>query len=821
MFKFTRARSFRVAKRKSKPHYPSTTASEASDPLYLADVEKRAASSSDDDLDYEDSSSASSRATSRSHEPMLAPPPPPFYRANSTQRKRLLQIDRLPRHRFHRYFTLALGTTLVLFVLYLTTAHHRSAQALEALRKRPPPSPVWEGFPFLKRYHGGIRTLVSRAENVPEYPSEVEDVLESLKSKGVERETQERTGVTASSTLRKSRPYDPLKSQSAESAAIVECFLDEDSQVRIPKLQVYDGVVKGFPDHVTGSYDILGLDNSVCFERFGRLGPYGLGYSRELGGSGAGMEGDLEGSERVWHENSEVDYRGVSWADAQERCAAANAHRFKGRNDTVDLPPFAGAQVKSGASADSASETASASSVSLTDASSSQTASSLNRTVVLLRTWADYKYDAEDIMNLRALVSELSLASGGEYTIHFLVHVLNNDVQIWSDKATHDRVLAESLPAEFRGMATLWSERQMSLIYGGMPESNYVNMFVHSNYRSTFQPVQYFAKGHPEYDFFINWEMDVRYTGHYYHLFDKVTSWAKKQPRKGLWERNARFYVPTEHGDWEDFKQMVRVQTEHGTNSKNNIYAKASQIGPHVDGLDSARHAVEKPVWGALSSEWDDIDHENDPKPPTTYDKDRYDWGVGEEADLIVFNPIFDPQDTEWGLAEDVTGYNTTSGLPPRRAAIITASRMSKRLLLTMHDETALKRHSMFSEMWPASCALHHGFKAVYAPHPVFIDRKWPTDYLAAVFNGGRNGATGGARSTPFNDRNQHNFLGITWYYNAGAPENLWTRWFGYKVNNDGGEVYEAANEGRMCLPAMLLHPVKQVNVVYEHREIE
>jgi hypothetical protein len=85
--------------------------------------------------------------------------------------------------------------------------------------------------------------------------------------------------------------------------------------------------------------------------------------------------------------------------------------------------------------------------------------------------------------------------------------------------------------------------------------------------------------------------------------------------------------------------------------------------------------------------------------------------------------------------------------------------------------------------------------------------------------NNGRNGAAGGARTSVFSDERQHNFRGTTWYYDAGFSPNLWKRWLGYKVDNDGGEEWEMANEGRMCLPGMLLHPVKQVDMVYEHHE--
>lgn len=91
------------------------------------------------------------------------------------------------------------------------------------------------------------------------------------------------------------------------------CYLDAEDTVLIPGLRAYDGVTKGMPDNVMGSYDLLGLRNDVCFERFGRLGPYGLGYSKRRGGTGAGMEGDREGIETVWEATPEVDYRKTRW----------------------------------------------------------------------------------------------------------------------------------------------------------------------------------------------------------------------------------------------------------------------------------------------------------------------------------------------------------------------------------------------------------------------------------------------------------------------------------------------------------------------------
>lgn len=788
----------------------------------LFDPEKARRSNDSDDAPSLVSSSWDSPS---SHEPMLGPRKPTF-------------AYHLPRRRFTRYFTLGIAGTLIFLILYLVRSSMTSETEIKlGLKKPPPAAAAWEQFPFLKRYHGGIRRLVSRQDNKPEYPTGDDEALQAMKEAALAQKKQEdrlRPGdsgfskrdaedVGKSGLAGRTERFNPRSTTRPESyekdfEPAVHCFLDNRTKLEIPSLLAYKGVPEGFPDPVMGSYAALNLRDDVCFDRYGRLGPYGLGYSRKYGGSGAGMEAERVGSEEVWGEQLEIDYRTVSWAQAQEDCMEANAHRFKPK--PKQLNHFFTAMAEGGPAKDSHVARAEPSD----EITGPHSKKLLPRTAVIIRTWFDYEYDAEDLFYLRALMNEISIYSSSEYVVHFLVHVKDDNLQIWADEDVYQRTLDDALPAEFRGMGTLWSERQMGLIYGGVAESFYRDLPVHGAYRSTYLPVQYFAHMHPEYDFFWHWEMDIRYTGHFYHLFTQVSDWAKQQPRKGLWERNGRFYVPSEHGSWEDFRQMVRVQTEHGTSSRQNMYSKMSQdAGVKNPMAKEDAERPETPIWGPLrpSGEGDEThDPNNDPKPPTTYEKDDYEWGVGEEADFITFNPLFDPHGTKWLLAEDVTGYNTSQQYPPRRTAIITASRLSRRLLETMHKETSLKRHTMFSEMWPGSCALHHGYKAVYAPHPVYIDRAWPTSYLAAIFNNGRNGAAGGARTSVFSDERQHNFLGTTWYYHAGFSPNLWKRWLGYRVDNDGGEEWEMreGGEGRMCLPAMLLHPVKQVDLVYEHQ---
>ena len=770
--------------------------------------------SPDLERDEEPLYSSSSRESSGSYQPMLRQSP----------HKRKDSTSRHARNRRARYLCLALLSIIVLFILHLVRASWVEAKQLElgpVEKPSPPKPPPWEGFEFLKRYHGGIRTLIPKDQNVPEYPGETEQVPFSENNNSVHART--------ASILPKSIPFDPYPDYDSESYTSKyyrkhECFLDLNGLVRIPKVHYYEGTTRGFPDPVMGSHDVLGLRNNICFERFGRLGAYGYGYSTRRGGLGAGLHGDRDGADDMWLDNenvTEVNYSNIQWVKLQKSCGAKNKDRFAVASDrkgnlfqdmhtsqrhenSADDEDFEG--IKLGPSSTATNGT------SAKVPSKQINLMHIPRTVILIRTWWNYEYTPEDVIYLRSLITELSLMTGGEYVIHFLIHVKDDNIPIWAEQRVYDRVLENSLPKEFRGMGTLWSERQMSLVYGGLQESFFRDLPVHGVYRGSFLPVQYFASQNPDFDFFWNWEMDVRYTGQWYHLLDKVQSFAKAQPRKGLWERNGRFYIPSVHGSWEDFKQMVRFQTEMGTDNPNNVW---SSLKPAAEsGAGTPQPKADTPVWGPLSPP-DMLTDQNDTIPSISYEKDKYVWGVDEEADLIVFNPLFDPDGTTWFFTGDVTGYNTTAGLPPRRAAITTTSRLSRKLLQTMHRETMLSRHLMFSEMWPASIALHHGYKAVFAPHPVYIDRNWPTSYLNAVMNGGRNGATGGARTSVFGSR-EHNFKGTTWFYDAGFSPSLWKRWLGYKVDNDGGEQAELAGEGRMCVPGMLLHPVKGVGMVVE-----
>ncbi|KAJ9142068.1 DUF3405 domain-containing protein [Pleurostoma richardsiae] len=828
-------------------------------PLYEKISRKRAShaddSSSEDDetdedTDYSSASSPSSRQTSSSLSSGAAMlPRSPFKLSRRPGRPFLY---RLP-NKIIRYLCVGLVTTIVIFIFSLARASIAENRRIRNgdVNKAPPPPPPWESFEFLTRYYGGVRTLIPLGDNVSQYPRPEDELPFNISEVRPDHVSPNGEKQKIESTVPPSKAFATEYPGTALAAArdqVNECFIDEHNTIRVPLIRYLEGRPAGFPRNVLGSYELLSLPEDICFERYGRYGPYGFGYSVRNGGLGIGEHGENEGSESVWEETRRVDYRKIDWAEVQRRCYRSNADRFKPTEPRPVAPygfyineePEIATLVARDEIMPSIEEAPSA------DDSQPMVKSShpapkqngdLPRTAIVVRVWDEFFFHEEDVMNLRSLITEAALASGARYDVHLLVQVRDDaKYPVWADDETYRQRIKDTIPEEFQGLATLWSVTQMLSLYQGIHDlyTRGPDLPVHGSYRGLQMAMQYFAYKHPEYDHFWQWEMDIRYIGHYYDLFTKLENWARDQPRKGLWERNTRFYLPDVHGTWEDFKQMARVQSEMGTPGPDTMWSgvKGGKAPQEITKGDEV-------IWGPKrpADEKDWLEPDNDPVPPTTYEHDKYQWGVGEEADFITLNPMFDPEGTTWLLADDITGYNETAegGKPPRRAQIITASRMSRRLLLSMHRETAFKKHHAFPEMWPATVALHHGYKAVFVPHPIYVDREWPTEYMARVYNAGKNGATGGSRNSVFGQR-EHNLRGLSWFYNSGFAPNLYRRWLGLKVNNDGGEEFELTpdmskndsnvglmrgGEGRMCLPPMLVHPVKNVELPVEANNIE
>lgn len=662
------------------------------------------------------------------------------------------------------------------------------------------------------------------------------------------------TSSTTTSTTKNSAPTPTIfnahpdynsSEYRAQFYPVQRCYLDAANQIPVPDLWAYPGVPQGQPEPLLGSHSLLGLREDVCFDRFGRYGPYGLGYSKEEGGTGLGLDTESEGAGQIWSAAStsgKINYSGVDWASAQRRCFAANEERFvpagsEGARSSEYSP--------SGDLIDMTNNSEEREVAPETTANTTSGLTKIERTAVVMRCYAGFKWSLHSILNMRALVAELSLRSGGEYAVHILLHARDENIPVWADAAVAKEFIADNIPREFRGLVSLWSEGQMRLLYPGMRGqpafSNPANADIHGVYRSAHLPLQHFAQQHPEYAHYWNWEMDMRFLGSYYEFFDRLGSWADKQPRRRLWERSAKYYIPALHGSWENF--TARVDAEAHEAGRPSILGELYFAG-RTQTRDEERGVSPLPAGceGAVLSTYNRTaraDNRTSSLPGRNFFADRNNnythipesCGVGEAADLITLNPMFDAEDSGWMFSNDVTGYDLAFAIPPRRTAIITASRLSRRLLFAMHEETWRLHHGMFAEMFPPSVALHRGFKAVYAPHPVYADRHWPLAAAEKAFNAGPDHSSGASAESPFHPANEHYHRGITWYYNSNFAGRLWRRWLGYlqpiddpaapkpkpAVNGTddglaglgGGAGDEIMNTGRMCMRSVLVHPIK------------
>lgn len=254
-----------------------------------------------------------------------------------------------------------------------------------------------------------------------------------------------------------------------------------------------------------------------------------------------------------------------------------------------------------------------------------------------------------------------------------------------------------------------------------------------------------------------NWEIDARWTGHHYEFSEGVSAFGRNQPRRGIWERGERFYLPAVHGDFDhDFRQYVAEMGGSG-------------------------------IWGRLGYEAqaDKLPIPQGPAPPVLLpEQDNYEWGVGEDADFIGFLPAFNPINTEWILRNDVSGYLGPD--TPRRATIITHSRLSRRLLLTMDDENLNGRH-VGSEMVPQTVGLMHSYKVTYAPHPIWSDKPLAPRRMDRWFNSGVNGRSGSSPDSPFSWGREHRFKDLSWYYRCNLPGRLYWNFLGWEKDTTGG----------------------------------
>ncbi|OJJ49085.1 hypothetical protein ASPZODRAFT_164659 [Penicilliopsis zonata CBS 506.65] len=519
-------------------------------------------------------------------------------------------------------------------------------------------------------------------------------------------------------------------------------------------VHVYRGKQQNFPSPAFGSYETMHLDGAVCTDRYSRFGIYG---------HDAGSIKPVDGFKRP----PTLPWDRVDWGTLQASCYQRNSIRYrpskKAEKASYTQHPFSVLEPDTAEPKQSESPP-----------QPQQSARKYHsRSAVLVRTWHTMPWTENHREYLRSLIMELSLHSGAEYEVFLMVHVKDNLLPIFSDVESIHMMKRMFIPPEFWNITVLFNDKLLEAWYPRISEHR--PMYQH------LQPLQIFAQSHPEFDYYWQLEMDARFTGHVYHFLESAVSFARHQPRKYLWERNSYFYTPSIHGTWASFAGLVE---------------ESMQGRPSVWGPVPAADTGIQPVGPA-------------PPVPSPND-DAYTWGVDEEADLITFLPIFNPQDTTWTFPNVI--WNFPQGTrTPRRAGVITMGRFSNRLLTVIHRAQAAKGLGVVSEMTGPTAALHHGLKAVYVPHPIYADGIWSGEELGRIFNTGPPEKINGGPDSVWNwnHRWDHIIYRLTYMFTTYTAEDLFRWWMGYRTDDGrGGKEFESVY-GRPCFPSMFLHTIK------------
>jgi len=294
-----------------------------------------------------------------------------------------------------------------------------------------------------------------------------------------------------------------------------------------------------------------------------------------------------------------------------------------------------------------------------------------------------------------------------------------------------------------------------------------------------FQPMQLFALHYPEFDHFWQLELDMRFTGDAGKYFDSLHNFSRKEPRKQALERSLFMHMQQKIGDYKTF----------------------------FDAVDKANNGSAT-IWGPL--------HIPDIKPigpePPVEDAidDRFQWGVGEEADLIVTAMCGNVLLTyEWVFRHWIGGFKAAQDTP-RYWCPPAVMRASRTLYLAVHEAQHTRGLHVPSEATLPSFALWHGLKMSLPQHPVYFEREHDDDYQELWWRGGPAKSTIGAGP---DELPMIIGLGLGYWWQSGWPRQIMDAWEGRKVKDGVRFPWVLKNnidEGKVYIPNMILHPVKQ-----------
>ncbi|KAB5585053.1 hypothetical protein GE09DRAFT_13060 [Coniochaeta sp. 2T2.1] len=489
-----------------------------------------------------------------------------------------------------------------------------------------------------------------------------------------------------------------------------------------------------YPTPFVGSYSELGIDQS-WMTADGRYGPYGYGDE-----------------DATVHNRTRVDWDMVDWANIQNECFDRNANRFPQSATRMTNEQRFRLRNQS----------------TVPELRSWEDFTPTRRTAVVVRSYDGYRYTPEDMYNLRSLVVEAGLRTGGEYTVMLLVDIRGADTNIFASKGAYREAFERAqIPPEFQSIALLWDEALLRSWYPDIGE--YRTEF------QVFQPMQLLALHHPEFDHYWQLEMDMRFLGDAGQYLDRLSAFARAEPRKQALERSTFQYMPSKFPSYAAFTSAVD---------------SAARQSSHV--------------WGPLRIR--DIAPIG-PVPPVRSSKsDDFAWGVGEDADVVTTSFCTDvlAPTTAWvykgwrgGFGSDVPRFFC----PP---AIMRASRT---LLLAIHEAQLVHAMRVPSEATLPSFALWHGLKLSYPPHPLFMKQQGTEEgeeRISAWYRGGPANSTDGIGPQ---DKRHPPGDGLTWWWESRWPREVLDSWFG---KEEGELPFLLVRRGdQVFAPNVAMHPAK------------
>ncbi|KAK3386111.1 hypothetical protein B0H63DRAFT_450096 [Podospora didyma] len=492
-----------------------------------------------------------------------------------------------------------------------------------------------------------------------------------------------------------------------------------------------------YPMPFAGSYEAMGIDLTFMTAD-SRYGPYGYGEDKDT------------------YTRTRVDWDTVDWGRLQNACFDRNRHRFPdtavGLENTQTSYRFAYKNQTRGPEIRHWHEHR-----------------PTRRTAIVLRVWRGYEYMPEDMFNIRSLIAETALKSGGEYHVILLVDMKDYEGNIFGSEEEYQQGFKNAgVPPEFRSIAILWDSRLLQSWYSGIEE--------HRTMWQVYQPMQLLALHYPEFDHFWQLELDVRFTGDAGKYLDRLTSVARNEPRKQALERATFWHMQQMIGEYEDFFDEV--------NKLHNNSAK---------------------IWGPLRvPEILPIG----PEPPTKFAQDdKFKWGVGEEADVIVTSYCTNVLNAhEWVFQGWLGGFR--AGLKtPRFFCPPAITRTSRALLFVQHEAQMTQNIRVPSEATPTSFALWHGLKFSFPQHPIFWESRDDFDTMEKWWKGGPAKSSTGIG--PDNVNHPRGY-GLTFWWESDFPRKIYDAWQGRRL--DDGVPFPwllTRHEEKIYAPSMILHPMK------------